>query len=481
MSPQAQLVMVAWMPLVLYLFMRFPAQKAVVIGFIAAWLFLPQRAGFALPGVPDYDRMSATGYGILLATAIYDVQRFRSFKLAWLDLPMLVWCLCPLFSSISNGLGAYDGASGVLTQTVSYGVPYFLGRIYLNNLNGLRLLALGIFIGGIVYVPFCLYESRMSPQLHKMVYGYQGIIDFGQGMRLGGFRPTVFMQHGLSVGMWMMAAALACLWLWQSRTLKQFWGIPMSVWTGILLVTVILVKSTGAYIYLVYGIITLFVAKWLRTTLPLMLLVVTLGSYLYMGMTGTFTGEQSDRIIAAAEQVSGPERAQSLQFRLDNEEILGEKARQQFWFGWGGYGRNRVYDYNWAGELVDITVTDSLWIIAFGINGALGLASVFGASLVPALSFLWSPYGAHLWFHPKVGPAALIATIVVLYMLDCSLNNQPNPVFTLASGGIAGLLIGGAESKKRLPSRRKAVGRLPANSLVENRDRSTVLLGRELE
>jgi hypothetical protein len=35
----------------------------------------------------------------------------------------------------------------------------------------------------------------------------------------------------------------------------------------------------------------------------------------------------------------------------------------------------------------------------------------------------------------------MLATVTVLYMLDCTLNNQPNPVFILASGAIAGLVL----------------------------------------
>jgi hypothetical protein len=464
MTPQAQLVMILWMPIVLYLFMRYPPRKAVVISFIAAWMFLPQRAGFALPGLPDYERMSATCYSILLGTAIYDVQRFSTFKFGWLDVPMLIWCICPFASSISNDLGAYDGMSMVISQTVGYGVPYFLGRIYLNSLDGLKQLAIGIFVGGLVYVPLCLYEARMSPQIHRMVYGYQGIRQFSQGIRFGGFRPTVFMQHGLSVGMWMMAAALIAIWLWQSKTLRQFLNVPMSVWVVILLVTVVMVKATGAYIYLLYGIITMLVAKFLRTSLPLVLLIVILSSYLYMGMTGSFTGAQADQIITVANQIAGPDRAQSLEFRLDNEEILGEKARQRFIFGWGGYGRNRVFDYNWAGELVDITVTDSLWIIAFGINGAIGLVSIFGSPLIGSFSFLWLRYPAQVWLNPRVAPAAMLATISVLYMLDCSLNNQPNPVFTVASGGVAGLVMSPPEKKKkRLVQPGKVANALPSS------------------
>ena len=75
MSLQAQLVLFAWIPFVFYLFRRFPSQTAVVISFIVAWLFLPQKVEFALPLIPNYDRLSATCYGILLATFFYDAHR----------------------------------------------------------------------------------------------------------------------------------------------------------------------------------------------------------------------------------------------------------------------------------------------------------------------------------------------------------------------------------------------------------------------
>ncbi|MDY7024277.1 MAG: O-antigen ligase domain-containing protein, partial [Cyanobacteriota bacterium] len=272
MTPQAQLVMQAWLPVVLCLFKVFPPQRAVVISFTISWLFLPQKVVFMFPGLPDYDRISATCYSILIATFIFDFKRFSSYKFGWLDIPMLIWCICPFISSMTNQLGAYDGIAGVLSRTMQFGVPFFLGRIYLNDLKGMRQLAIGVFIGGLVYAPLCLFESVMSPQLHRMVYGYHGIHEFVQSIRLGGFRPNVFMRHGLSVGMWMMAALLIAFWFWQSGVFKTFWNIPMGWIVAGLYVTHILVRSTGAYAYMLYGLIILFTAKWFRTALPLMIL-----------------------------------------------------------------------------------------------------------------------------------------------------------------------------------------------------------------
>ena len=94
MSLQAQLIIILWMPFVLYLFYRFDYHKAVLIGFIAGWLFLPQQVEFAFPLIPNYTKLSATCYSVLLGTCLFDIKRLNSFKFGWLDLPMLVWCLC---------------------------------------------------------------------------------------------------------------------------------------------------------------------------------------------------------------------------------------------------------------------------------------------------------------------------------------------------------------------------------------------------
>ncbi len=145
-SPIANLVMYGWILAVLYIFQRFPAQRAIVVSFVVAWDFLPM-ASIPMPPFPDYTKMAATCYGILLATLIYDTARFSSFKPGWLDLPMLIWCLCPIASQITNG---GSPISPTFNQLVTWGIPYFLGRIYLNNLDGLRQLAIGIFAGGVV-------------------------------------------------------------------------------------------------------------------------------------------------------------------------------------------------------------------------------------------------------------------------------------------------------------------------------------------
>lgn len=440
-SPIALLVLFLWIPAVIYLFWRFPPQRAMVVSFVVAWLFLPV-VNFPLPGIPDLTKMSATCYGVLLATCIYDAGRFSSFKPSWLDLPMLIWCLCPFASSITNDLGPYDGFSAALDQIVTWGVPYFLGRLYLSNLAGMKQLAIGIFAGGVSYVPLCLFEIRFSPQLHRIVYGYHAYADFSQAIRYGGYRPTVFMDHGLAVGAWMMAATLSGIWLWKTAVIKQLWNMPIKPLLAVLMITFFLCKSTGAYFLLVLGIIFLFSGKWFRTALPVFLLIVSICSYLYVNAeTETYF---TDQIVSSLSGKVDAERVESLAFRFNNEEVLVDKARQRIVFGWGGWGRDLIFDEQGK----QLTVQDSLWIIAFGHYGRVGLSSLTASMLLPVASLFVLRYPARSWSKREVAPVAVVTMIVVLYMLDCVLNAMINPIFILASGGISGLAMKERETRK---------------------------------
>ena len=77
------------------------------------------------------------------------------------------------------------------------------------------------------------------------------------------------------------------------------------------------------------------------------------------------------------------DRADSLQFRLDNEKQLLERASQRFIFGWGRYGRSLIYDPT---REIDTSVTDGFWIITIGQFGLFGFLAEFGLLTFPIFS-----------------------------------------------------------------------------------------------
>jgi hypothetical protein len=443
----ATLVMILWIPAVIWLFQRFPAQKAIVISFVAAWLFLPE-VSMALPGIPDYSKISATSYGILISTTLFDVGRFRQFKFGLLDLPMAVWCLCPFISSISNNLGFYDGISSTVNQTMVWGVPYFLGKIYLSDLLGLRKLAIGIFAGGLVYVPLCLFEIRMSPQLHSMFYGGHPGGDFAMAIRLGGYRPTVFMQHGLAVGAWMMAASVIGIWIWRAGVVKEVFTLPLKVTIPVLLLTFVLLRSTGAYALLILGLAILYFGAMSRASVLVYLIIAGIIIYLYLNtMTDSYI---TDQIIDFLSKYLPDERVSSLEFRFNNEELLGQHAKERIWLGWGGWGRNLLYD----DQGNRTTTPDSLWIIAFGAHGLLGLISLYTALLLPVVSVFIIKCPPRLWNRKEAAPIAVLAVTLLLYSIDCLLNAMINPIYILICGGLTGYVMRPANKvSSQLPQR----------------------------
>lgn len=442
MSAMVPLVMFSWIPVVLALFWWLPARRAVVAAFVIAWLFLP-TAEYSLSGLPDYSKMSATSVGVLAAAALFDGRALRAFRPAAIDLPMALWCVVPMLSSLSNELGLYDGASQSLHATFKWGLPYLIGRVYFTRVEHFHVLARGIVWGGLVYVPLCLFEIRMSPQLHRMVYGYHPH-SFAQTLRFGGYRPVVFMEHGLMVGMWMAAATLVAIWLYKTGLLTRWplalrgWTIPSGAVVAVLVVTTVLCKSIGALGLLAAGVLALWAASWLRWSLPVIALALMAPTYMAVRSAGWWSGEPAVAWIASTVSV---ERSESLAFRLRNESMLIDKALERPLFGWGGWGRARVY----GPDGKDISTTDGLWVIALGDRGLVGLAAFTLALLWPALTAA-ARAPPLAWGGAVRAPVLSVAVVVVIYLIDCLLNDMLNPVFMVAAGGLAAI---GASTQRR--------------------------------
>ncbi|MEM8737019.1 MAG: O-antigen ligase domain-containing protein [Planctomycetota bacterium] len=419
-------------PVVLVLFLFLPPRRAVLVSMIGAWLFLPQLA-ISMQLVPDYTKMTATCYGIILGALLLDPEsRVLKFKPLWIDLPILVWCVCPFFTSISNDLGAYDGASAVVGRMIKDGLPYLIGRLYFRTLEDVKDFALGIVLGGIVYVPFCLYEIRMSPHLHEMLYGFRPFSDWAQAKRWGGFRPTVFMKHGLAVGVWMTTTAAMAFWLWRTRSMKQVLGVPMLVIVPVMVLTAVLCKAAGAII-LFSGIMAAMLAVRFFGTKKLMMgLVILVPVFLGLRATQVFTG--TDLAVWIEGNVPLMEqRAKSLRFRMDHENAIVQRAYERPLLGWGGW--SRAFD-TYLEEYRSFAVPDSLWVRTFGQNGVVGLTALYSLYLVP-LWLLLRKLKAKEWSGPDVAPLTGLGMICLIFAMDGLFNNMENPVFVVAIGAVS--------------------------------------------
>lgn len=432
MSFFVPLIMFGWVPLILLLFMLMPARRAVVIGFVFAWLFLP-NAEYRIPGLPDYTKMSATCLGVFLGGWLFDPdRRLSQWRPSMIDLPMIIFCVCPIITSITNRpLPLWHGLASMTEHLITWGIPYYLGRVYFSDLLGLDELGKGMILGGFAYVPLCLLEVRISPRLHKIVYGFKTLAThkltrsaFGG---LSGYRPQVFMINGLMCGMWMSASTLLTFAFWSSGT----W--PRLRWyhVGLIAGTLVLCKAVGALVLCVGGIGLLIFCRRFQMRWPLIALILLTPLYIVTRSTDVWDGQN---LVQFVSETLNPRRAQSLEFRFQNETLLADHAWKRSIFGWGGYSRAIPRDPD-TGEKA--TVADGFWIITFGQYGLTGMISFYLILLLPAY-LIWRHLPVHLWSDSRFAPLVALALLSSLYSLDCLLNAMINPVFMLGVGGTTG-------------------------------------------
>lgn len=290
----------------------------------------------------------------------------------------------------------------------------------------------------------------MSPQLSRMIYGYFPH-DWRQHLRGGGYRPVVFLHHGLWLAIFFCGSFLAALSLWRSSTgkMRTRWMMA-SIW---MLMVLVLSKGIGALgIGLFLGALIIF----LPIRLQILCAAGLAGALLTYPMLRGAGWVPTEAALSIAYEVD-PVRESSLRYRLDNEDILLERANLRPMFGWGGWGRNRVID----DEGRDLSTTDGYWVISIGTKGWLGYLAEFGLLLIPIifLGLRWKSLGL-------TPSTAGIAMALTANMIDLIPNATLTPVTWLLAGALAGRLELGRVSEEAqqsepqgLPLRRNAYTR----------------------
>ncbi len=410
-------------------FLRLGPRRGMVAALLGGTLFLPVFG--ATEGVPVFrTKAMFVGGVVLLLSLALDSRRWSRLRLSPFDLPALLLCASPFLSAIANDLGPYEGASAVLATSMVFGAPYLLGRLYLGDREGLADLAGGLVLAGLAYVPFCLWEVRMSPQLHRLAYGYAQTNMFAQNVRLGGFRPSVFMNHGLMVALFMASATLVAYWLWRTGARRAVAGLPLGAVVAVLGVTTLLCKSTGAAALLLMGIAVLEGTRLLKRPALILLLLAVPPVY----CAARLGGWDGEALVTAATGAAGGERAQSVQFRLQNERELVARALQRPWLGWGRFGRSRIREETGR----DVSITDSLWVITLGEGGLASLISLWLVLAMPVV-LLVRAFPARHWSGRGLASASALAMVALLSLVDDLLNTMATPAVLLVSGALVTL------------------------------------------
>lgn len=441
-SKMVAVALLAWVPFTVFLFLALRPRHALIVCVVGGWMFLPTgQITVPISGIPDFTRFTAVAVSGLGGAILVDWRRLMRFQPHWLDCPVLILCAVAFASSLSNGLGLFDAFASLWDRLVTWGIPYFLGRIYFQDAEAMRDLAIGVFVGSLIYAPLALFEVRMSPQLHNWIYGYSPS-SMAVNRRFGGFRPMVFMQTGLMLGFFFAAGSVTGAWMYVTGALRRLWGLPLLLPVIGLGITTVLAKAVGAIALMVAGFGALWSIRALRLRLAILLLLLVPIFYVGARSTESWSGKH---LVDAASLIQ-ESRAQSIAFRFRHESELSEKAWQRPLLGWGGWGRNRIK--NEQGE--DVSITDGLWIITFGSYGLIGLCSLIAVLLLPSALLLLRCSRAW-WSDPRTSPAAALAIIPILFAIDSLLNAMLNPVWIVIVGALGSYYIAVGREGAREP------------------------------
>lgn len=454
----ATVALLLWPLIAVGIFAALGPARGLIWACMVGYLFLPEYEAFDLPALPAYSKYSVISFGLLLGILVSASRggskpeiTDKTVRLVMVVLISAVF-LGVLGTVIDNTsplvrFGRYQQGHS-MRDLVSLGsefliamVPFLLARRWLSDPKLHLELLFAFVVLACVYSFLVLFEARMSPQLNRWVYDFFPH-SWRQHIRGGGFRPIVFLNHGLAVGFFLFMATMAAFTMsrqveGKARTLY----IGAGIWIFIVL---IISRNMGATMLAALLIPAMLFLK--RRGIVGIALVCTA---LFMFYPVARTALPSDQFVSAIASFSAA-RAQSLEFRLKHEGEVLEHAMEKPIFGWGGWGRGRVVDEKGR----DVSVTDGSWIIQLSNYGTVGFIAYFGLLAGP-IYFLRrrkeAPYTA-------LG-MGLIMSANLIY---CIPNAEITPLTWLMAGTLAGYVQFG-------PKGAPAAGKTPEEEVVDPR------------
>ncbi len=448
--PTVSLALLLWVPACIVAFATMRAQHAALFALLGGMLFLPERRTFDFSGLPPIGKMELAGLGAMAGCLLLrrgELVRGRALR----GLESLVLLAVPfsLATVLLNrdptglngsfpGLRPYDALGMVFSEALLLFVPFMIGRTLFRTPAHLRLLLHALVAVALGYSLLILYEIRMSPQLNYYLYGYSQH-SWIQVQRFGGWRPMVFMSHGLALSMFVVAAMLAAAGA--QRAGLRIFGVAAGNAAAALGVVLVLCKSLAS---ILYGAIFAPLVLLARPRL-IGLAAVSIGALvlLYPAMRSADVVPTTSLVEFVADL--NEDRAASMETRFASEDGLLGRATERLWFGWGGFARSRQLDSQ------ERLVTDGYWILRLGERGLAGLLLYFAL-------MLW-PIQKAFRCLPRCGrrDAYLLASLALVVAVQ-TLDTVPNALFNSFPVMLAGALQGLATG---VPQRRGGATRPP--------------------
>lgn len=404
--PDAALI--AYIPVAFLLMADRNAARGFSLAVILGLLLLPAEYKLHFRGVPDLDKDNVPLLGAALGTIVFHPRAFDRFSPGKSDLLLAGMCGALALASLTNGFGAYDAVSQSLNFILSFALLVFLARLHLATPAALRTFLLTLVFAACMCAPFALWEFRMSPQLHYEVYGYFQHV-FAQHMRGGFFRPILFFYHALTLGRFFAFAAFLALLPMRRDLIAMFGWVGNFVW---------LLPFAGLLVSMSYG--------------PWMLFMLLCGGYCLIErgvalhiavpaaaaawMAVSLLGLQPASVVVEGVSAINPERASSLEYRLDAIGEYRSVILTKPLFGWGAWQEGRI-----PGR-----ATDSQMLIVLLQSGLAGAMLIYGwwFSLLAVLLRLYLLAKGTIFGQRVAAIATLCALAIAVSVVDAALDKH---------------------------------------------------------
>jgi len=438
-------VLFAWPLISIGLFAALDVRRGLILSVLIGYLFLPDSYDIDLPLVA-YNKPAAIAVGLVLSYAFFG-QRWRlevdpsvigsKGLLPLMFVLLAVYFLTPILVVLTNQQGYSFGfekyipghtgkdAIRMFLAAWIHLVPMLMGWWILSRDDDHKLLLRYLVVAVLGYSLLAVFEIRMSPQLNNWIYGYFPH-DWLQHIRGGSFRPVVFLSHGLMLGfllLWGILASLALMRL--SSSGQRLAYLAAAIW---LLLVLLASRNLGATL-LAFAFLP--VLLFLGTAVQIRVAAIVSIIFLLYPVVRQADVLPIDRFTSFIETIS-PERAHSFNVRLQNEQLLLERASEKPFFGWGGYGRSRIR--NEAGQ--DISLVDGFWISVLGRQGWSGYISQMGLMTLPVIWLVWVRRRK-----PISRATAGVSVMMAVQFIDMVPNASLTPVGLLTAGALAGFVL----------------------------------------
>ena len=440
----AYFMLLVWPFVALLFFRRLSVNQAIIWTILGGYLALPPLTSFDLPILPSLDKVTIPNICAYLGFLATKTQPWFWPKSIVARLTLALFVLTPIGTVLTNadfipfGIGGLpsmalqEAPSLVLSNLVTM-LPVLVGYQVFRDDKAIRDVLSALVLAGLIYSIPMLVEIRFSPQLNILIYGFFQH-EFNQMIRYGGYRPIVFLPHGLWVAFLAFMAALSAFTLLALGSQNRTRNFLIFIY---LLAMLIACKSAGVLIYIiVFPPLVLMLSGKMQVRLAAMIGAITLFYPVLRG--GGFIPTQA---IADFTASIDADRAGSFIYRLMNEDLLLEHASARPLFGWGGWARNLVHDSITGRAL---TVVDGEWVNSIGMYGWAGYVGEFGLLGLPLFMLALRSRYKNVIISKYAGALVLIFTANLIDLI-------PNATLIPFTWLLAGTLLGYTERLRLSP------------------------------